>query len=1239
DGVETITSRAFEGCTGISTLTIPASVRTVEADAFKDFYNLERVDFIDWPTWYANVSLGNLYSNPYRVCGAYAGGVKITTPELKEGLTRIEDYINVGLERFRGEVKIPSTVKRIGAQAFYWNVDLTSVILPEGLEEIGENAFEDCFGINTLCLPSTVKSVEKEAFKSSRLSNLILLCKDVKIADNAFDGFGNIHGGMKVCYPLGMNTGCFDEKIQMTFYPYRNTDIRILDDYTVLTDGGKTLLMVPYDCSKDYIIPEGVETILSSAFNGCGGIETLTIPASIKYVEEDAFSCGFNRVNFNDWEAWYSNVKLGNLYSNPYRYCGAYAGGVKITTPELKEGLTRIEDYINVGLECFRDEVEIPSTVKRIGAYAFHNNTELYAVNLPEGLEEIGENAFSGCELLGNIKFPESLKKIGSSAFYGCKSITEVSLPDGVTELGDRESNNTPEVFHPGVFQDCTALEKAAVAVNVDYLEDNLFQDCSSLNKVYLPTELNKIGNNAFNGCSALEEITLPATLEEIGASAFFVNRFSRGSITRLNIPNSVKSLGSDAFRNQPIENLKIGSGLEVIPENAFNGLPIKVLLLSEGLKEIQSGAFASNSSLGSVILPSTVTTIAANAFADTNVLELEIPDKVTSLPAGSCGNPSVLTLGSGVKEINAKAFGFGNLHVLCVKSNTPPTLSDAFPVTTDQNDNLTVIVNNGRRNNYVMNARWKQLDNIIEESSSDVIIYMTGDYALSEEIRTTTGLMPSMVTKMKVVGPLTEHDLDIITQNMISLRSLDMSGVTNVTAIPDGMFAGSLMTDIILPDRLESIGSGAFVNCSLLKLRELPSTLKSIGDRAFYNCPLITFSTLPKSLEAIGESAFSYSGITSVTGGENLRSIGAGAFANNSLLETVDLSNSVLDYLPDNIFSGCRMLDEINLPISLNSIGANAFINTAIRDLSFLKSVGSIDQSAFRNCRRLVSANLPENIETVSSQIFADCPRLISVSMPSTTTAVEGLIVSNDRKLSNISCASVEAPEAATSAFDNIRLRYVSLTVPTTSFRSYLNALQWGKFQSILNRIPVVIDEGVEVTNVAEDEYQDMVREDALEEAQEAAAEERSEEEAEMSRRRVARRAAARAATPRQFAKLFDGAQIQTGNDGSGTRIFITPQEGVEVTSVKFNGEEMISKLEGNSLLLPAGSNGQLEIRTNASGTPTGVGMIYGDIDPEAVYDVYDLNGILIGHDMDSLERGIYIIRQGATVKKINVR
>jgi hypothetical protein len=63
-----------------------------------------------------------------------------------------------------GVYKIPSTVKKIGIQAFYGCSRLLNINLPENLEVINMLAFEGCRHLSSICIPETVKSINYRAF-------------------------------------------------------------------------------------------------------------------------------------------------------------------------------------------------------------------------------------------------------------------------------------------------------------------------------------------------------------------------------------------------------------------------------------------------------------------------------------------------------------------------------------------------------------------------------------------------------------------------------------------------------------------------------------------------------------------------------------------------------------------------------------------------------------------------------------------------------------------------------------------------------------------------------------------------------------------------------------------------------------------------------------------------------------------------------------------------------------------
>ena len=122
----------------------------------------------------------------------------------------------------------------------------------------------------------------------------------------------------------------------------------------------------------------------------------------------------------------------------------------------------------------------------------------------------------------------------------------------------------------------------------------------------------------------------------------------------------------------------------------------------------------------------------------------------------------------------------------------------------------------------------------------------------------------------------------------------------------------GELVTDLVIPNDVTSIGKWAFYGCSSLTSIAIPDSVTSINNSAFQHCSNLTSVTIPDSVTSIGDSAFSYCrGLTSVTIPDSVTSIGDEAFYN------------------------CSSLTSINIPDSVTLIGQYAF-----RDCSSLTSI-----------------------------------------------------------------------------------------------------------------------------------------------------------------------------------------------------------------------------------------------------------------------------------------------------------
>ncbi len=145
--------------------------------------------------------------------------------------------------------------------------------------------------------------------------------------------------------------------------------------------------------------------------------------------------------------------------------------------------------------------------------YTFEGCKRLTSVQLSEGLERIGNSTFEGCELLQYINIPSSVKVIGRYAFCRCGRLESVELCEGLEEL------------EGSAFSDCYSLQSITTPPKIKSINRAAFECCIALRYVSLNEGLEYIGDRAFANCPSLDYIEIPSTVKEISPDAFSYSR------------------------------------------------------------------------------------------------------------------------------------------------------------------------------------------------------------------------------------------------------------------------------------------------------------------------------------------------------------------------------------------------------------------------------------------------------------------------------------------------------------------------------------------------------------------------------------------------------------------------------------------------------------------------------------------------------------------------------------------
>ena len=289
-------------------------------------------------------------------------------------------------------------------------------------------------------------------------------------------------------------------------------------------------------------ITYSVKEIGGSAFEGCTGLTSITIPNSVTSIGYEAF----------------------------YR-CS---------------GLT---------------SVTIPNSVKRIGSDAFKGCTGLTSVTIPNSVKEIGSGAFEGCTGLTSVTIPNSVTEIGSSAFYGTGYYNnESNWENGVLYVGDClvevNSNKLSESYTikegtrliaNSAFDDCSSLTSITIPSSVTSIGNWAFARCSGLTSITIPNSVKRIGSDAFSGCSSLTSITIPNSVTSIGDYAFL----GCSSLTSITIPNSVTSIEDGAFWGcSSLTSITIPNSVTSIGCEAFWGVRPNISYIDNCLVDLHDG-------------------------------------------------------------------------------------------------------------------------------------------------------------------------------------------------------------------------------------------------------------------------------------------------------------------------------------------------------------------------------------------------------------------------------------------------------------------------------------------------------------------------------------------------------------------------------------------------------------------------------------------------------------------------
>lgn len=287
-----------------------------------------------------------------------------------------------------------------------------------------------------------------------------------------------------------------------------------------------------FNCSSltSITIPNTVNEVGVNSFYGCYSLTAISLPISVEIIGRSAFQyC--NKITSIEIPKNVKEIGIG-----AFSYCRALSTiTVSPENPYFCAVDGALFDHDITALlvaPCQSSSYSVPSSVTRIGGYAFGGNSKLSTLSLPESLVEIDGGAFIDCTSLSSINLPNSITTIGNGAFFNCTNLQSISIPEGVPNIPYRlfyNCRNLNSVQLPSTissigqeaFDGCIKLSTIVLPEAINYIDKGAFQNCMGLMSITIPSNITTIKSNTFNECRKLSEVTLPSSLSQIEDGAF----------------------------------------------------------------------------------------------------------------------------------------------------------------------------------------------------------------------------------------------------------------------------------------------------------------------------------------------------------------------------------------------------------------------------------------------------------------------------------------------------------------------------------------------------------------------------------------------------------------------------------------------------------------------------------------------------------------------------------------------
>lgn len=760
-------------------------------------------------------------------------------------------------------------------------------------------AFNNCTGMTSVSIPSSVTQIGERAFSGCTSLKTIDLPNSISRIDR------------EAFLASGLESFTIPEKItsipEEMFNACKSLKTVIFHDKVVSIGNSSSSAGVFEDCTSldNIILPQGLTSIENNTFKGCKALSNISIPNTVTSIGVNAF---YQCTALKDVTI---PASVKRINDRAFAYSGLTSVSLQCDLAEMENGV-----FLNIGTGIFCSTGVYKSELKLYledfysglalclnknfnssyqsssgwRAYRFYvDGEEVADFSIPEGVTTIPEHCFNGLRGVKNVGMPSTLKTIQQYAFAYCSDLESISLANS---------------------NDLTAIDTYA------------FRECTSLSEVTFGKGLKSIAEGAFDNCTNISKV-------DIGDLANWCS-------VDFDPTNAMSHRTESSWNNNTANPLKYAKKIHL------NGIEVNTLRIPTGVKKISGWAFLGCARFDKVTIPSSVESIGMYAFCDcVDLAEISFSknSKLDSIAIGAfygCKGLPEVTLPSSLRKMGKRCFyQCSNLQAFSLPNKVKEIEAYTFYECTKLSN---VILSEGLTS--IGGSAFYQCSALerIEIPSS---VNFIGTLAFKNCSSLTGVYIKDLVAWCKIGMPTGEAGGGwAVTYNdnnpLIYAHNLYLND--------------ELVTDLVIPQGVESVGAWTFAGATCLKSVTFPEGCKKVGGAAFRNCDNLEIIRIPASMETFEMANVDYTNVPPFSA----------SLKSNGKLYIEDLNKWISD-LGDKF----RIYNKKYL--------WDLYVNgELVRDMVVPENVTKLTAPFYGF--RFTSVTLPSGLETIQSNTFSGC-------------------------------------------------------------------------------------------------------------------------------------------------------------------------------------------------------------------------------------------------------------------------